>query len=74
MDTYVISELFQAKLRVKIANRSEVIAAHHALSIDGKGVSELGELIDDGSECWFLLSDPDYNWWEITSAELPNLS
>ncbi len=59
---------------LKIANRSEVIAAHHALSIDGKGVSELGELIDDGSECWFLLSDPDYNWWEITSAELPNLS
>lgn len=59
---------------IKLGSRAEVIAAYNQLSAEPKGISQLSELSDDDKESWFLLSDPDKNWWEITSSSLPNFS
>ena len=59
---------------IKLGSRVEVIEAYNQLSADPKGISQLSELFDDDKEPWFLLSDPDKNWWEITSSSLPNFS
>ncbi len=57
---------------LKLASCADVLAAHDALGRLSDGVTELGEPRDDGGETWFLLSDLDRNWWEITSSSEPN--
>lgn len=48
---------------------SDVTAAHGWLkeSSASLGVTELGELEESGGAVSFMLSDPDRNWWEVTS-------
>jgi catechol 2,3-dioxygenase-like lactoylglutathione lyase family enzyme len=57
--------------RYTIAVESPVAlsAAHRALKERGEeiGVSELEEIKETGDSLSFLLSDPDRNWWEISS-------
>jgi catechol 2,3-dioxygenase-like lactoylglutathione lyase family enzyme len=44
--------------------------AHRWLKESGKeaGITGLTEVFDGGGSVSFMLSDPDSNWWEITSA------
>ena len=46
-----------------------VHAAHRWLKDSGGtlGVTELGELNESRGALTFILSDPDRNWWEVTS-------
>jgi hypothetical protein len=52
-----------------LASAAEVTAAHHWLkeSAANLGVTELCDLQENNGVAAFLLSDPDRNWWEITS-------
>jgi catechol 2,3-dioxygenase-like lactoylglutathione lyase family enzyme len=52
-----------------VESNSDVTAAHGWLKESGAslGVTELGELEERGGAISFMLSDPDRNWWEITS-------
>ena len=59
---------------IKLGSRVEVIEAYNQLSADPKGISQLSEVFADDKAPWFLLSDPDKIWWEITSSSLPNFS
>ena len=59
---------------LRLAGRADVLSAHDALGrLVGSGVSHLGEVQEDGGEAWFVLSDLDANWWEVTSSSEPNL-
>ena len=44
--------------------------AHRWLKESGKeaGITGLTEVFDGGGSVFFMLSDPDSNWWEITGA------
>ena len=59
---------------LRLAGRADVLSAHDALvRLVGSGVSHLDEVQEDGGEAWFVLSDLDANWWEVTSSSEPNL-
>ena len=59
---------------LRLGNRADVLAAHNALGrLVGEGVSHLGDVCEDGGEAWFVLSDLDANWWEVTSSAEANL-
>ncbi|HEV8725715.1 MAG TPA: VOC family protein [Candidatus Binatia bacterium] len=52
-----------------VESDADVSAAHRWLKESGAslGVTELGELEEHGGAVAFILSDPDRNWWEVTS-------
>jgi catechol 2,3-dioxygenase-like lactoylglutathione lyase family enzyme len=52
-----------------VESHSDVTAAHGWLKESGAslGVTELGELEESSGAISFMLSDPDRNWWEVTS-------
>jgi catechol 2,3-dioxygenase-like lactoylglutathione lyase family enzyme len=54
---------------VTVESVDAVAQAHHQLkeSCDGVGLTGLGEIQEGGAAVSFLLSDPDRNWWEVTS-------
>ncbi|HWO40933.1 MAG TPA: VOC family protein [Candidatus Eisenbacteria bacterium] len=58
------------RFTVTLASRDDVAEAHERLktSATACGYTELGALETDGSVSRFLISDPDQNWWEVTSA------
>ena len=74
---YVVSAVrekwkrFSPNFRFTIAleSREAVAEAHQWLVDSGKahGVTALGELQRNGVASSFLVSDPDGNWWEVTS-------
>lgn len=55
-----------------VESGSDVSAAHRWLkeSSASLGVTELGELEEHGGAVAFMLSDPDRNWWEVTSPAI----
>jgi catechol 2,3-dioxygenase-like lactoylglutathione lyase family enzyme len=57
------------RFTITVASQSEVAQAHDCLKASQTelGVSDLGELQTTGSVSSFLVSDPDSNWWEVTS-------
>jgi predicted lactoylglutathione lyase len=57
------------RFTITVGSQDEVRAAHDWLRVSTKehGVSELTEVQNSGSVSSFLVSDPDNNWWEVTS-------
>jgi predicted lactoylglutathione lyase len=57
------------RFTVTVASQDEVAEAHDWLnsSKEALGVTELRPVQTYGSTSAFLLSDPDNNWWEVTS-------
>ena len=57
------------RFTVTVGSQDEVAKAHDWLKASAKerGVFELGDVQTHGSIASFLLSDPDNNWWEVTS-------
>jgi len=57
------------RFAITVSTANEVAAAHDWLEVAPKdrGVSELGGVQTVGSVSSFLVSDPDNNWWEVTS-------
>ena len=54
---------------ITVESAAAVAEAHRWLkeSGDESGVTELGEIQETSSASSFLLSDPDRNWWEVSS-------
>jgi catechol 2,3-dioxygenase-like lactoylglutathione lyase family enzyme len=54
---------------ITVESAQAVAEAHRWLKAcgDEAGVSELGEIQETSSAVSFLLSDPDRNWWEVSS-------
>ena len=64
---------------VTVESREDVTAVHRWLKESGAsvGLTDLGELEENAEATAFILSDPDRNWWEVTSpvsAKLSNCS
>ena len=57
---------------LKLANAGEVRAAYDDLGKLEGGITQLCELHEKGGEAWFILSDLDKNWWEVTSTAVAN--
>ena len=57
------------RFTIHLESKEAVAIAHRWLAEAGKGlgVTELRELEANGSVSSFLLSDPDTNWWEVSS-------
>jgi hypothetical protein len=57
------------RFAITVSSQGEITAAHDWLEVTPKehGVSELGAVQTSGSVSSFLVSDPDNNWWEVTS-------
>lgn len=57
------------RFTITLESKEAVAEAHRWLAESGKGlgVTELSDLQTDGSVSSFLLSDPDRNWWEVSS-------
>ncbi|MFQ5540007.1 MAG: VOC family protein [Candidatus Binatia bacterium] len=57
------------RFTIALESKEAVAEAHRWLAGSGKGlgVTELRELRTDGPAASFLLSDPDKNWWEVSS-------
>jgi catechol 2,3-dioxygenase-like lactoylglutathione lyase family enzyme len=57
------------RFTITMASRDDVGKAHERLKSARAelGVSDLGEMQARGSVSSFLVSDPDNNWWEVTS-------
>lgn len=57
------------RFTVTLSSSEEVARAHERLTGSEKtlGISELRPLQVTGSTASFLLSDPDQNWWEVSS-------
>jgi catechol 2,3-dioxygenase-like lactoylglutathione lyase family enzyme len=57
------------RFTVTVASQNELADAHAWLSRSGGdiGIKELRPIQEDGPVSRFLLSDPDNNWWEVTS-------
>jgi catechol 2,3-dioxygenase-like lactoylglutathione lyase family enzyme len=56
------------RFTLKVASADEVAAAHKEFSTKGKqiGINELWDLEENG-RVYFLFSDINKNWWEVTS-------
>ena len=54
---------------ITVESAAAVAGAHHWLNQDGTalGVTELREIDESDGAAAFIFSDPDRNWWEITS-------
>jgi catechol 2,3-dioxygenase-like lactoylglutathione lyase family enzyme len=59
---------------IKLATPSAVASAYDGIGKLDAGVTKLGDFHEANGEAWFVLSDLDYNWWEITSTAEPNPS
>ena len=57
---------------LKVASARDVLAAYDGIRGLGYGVTEVGTLREADGEAWFVLSDLDRNWWEVTSTAVPN--
>ena len=59
---------------VTVESADAVAEAHHGLKERGDqlGVTELEEIKETGESVSFLLSDPDRNWWEVSSPVSTN--
>lgn len=59
---------------VTVESPDAVAQAHHGLKERGDqlGVTELEEIKETGESVSFLLSDPDRNWWEVSSPVSTN--
>jgi catechol 2,3-dioxygenase-like lactoylglutathione lyase family enzyme len=59
---------------VTVESADAVAQAHHWLkeSRDSVGITDLGEIQERDGAVSFLLSDPDRNWWEVTSPVTVN--
>lgn len=57
-----------------LSGSADVRAAYDRLRTLDSGAVSLGELREEGGDAWFVLSDLDRNWWEVTSSAEPNLS
>jgi len=56
------------RFTIQLESKEAVATAHRWLeSGKGLGITELRDLHVDGSVASFLLSDPDRNWWEVSS-------
>jgi len=57
------------RFTISVGSQEEVGKAHEWLktSLKEHGVSELSDVQTSGSVSSFLVSDPDNNWWEVTS-------
>jgi len=57
------------RFTITVGSQDEVANAHDWLqrSQAELGVSELSDVQTNGSVSSFLVSDPDNNWWEVTS-------
>ncbi len=57
------------RFTIALESKEAVSEAHRWLAGSGKesGVTELREIQTNGSRASFLLSDPDKNWWEVSS-------
>ena len=57
-----------------VESREDVTAAHRWLKESGAsvGLTDLGELEENAEATAFILSDPDRNWWEVTSPGSAN--
>jgi catechol 2,3-dioxygenase-like lactoylglutathione lyase family enzyme len=57
-----------------VESREDVTAAHRWLKESGAsvGLTDLGELEENAEATAFILSDPDRNWWEVTSPVSAN--
>jgi catechol 2,3-dioxygenase-like lactoylglutathione lyase family enzyme len=59
---------------LKVATAKAVCNAYDKLAKLSSGVPKLCDLTEANGEAFFLFSDLDHNWWEITSAVEPNRS
>jgi hypothetical protein len=57
------------RFTITVSAEDEVVQSHRRLTESGRdfGVAELRPVQRNGSTPSFLLSDPDENWWEVTS-------
>ncbi len=57
------------RFTINLESKEAVTRAHRWLGESGKelGVTELGDLETDGTVSLFFLSDPNKNWWEVSS-------
>ena len=57
------------RFTINLESKEAVTRAHRWLVESGKelGVTELGDLETDGTVSSFFLSDPNRNWWEVSS-------
>ena len=57
-----------------VESREDVTAVHRWLKESGAsvGLTDLGELEENAEATAFILSDPDRNWWEVTSPVSAN--
>ncbi|MGH7826507.1 MAG: VOC family protein [Candidatus Binatia bacterium] len=57
------------RFTITVGSKDEVGKAHDWLQASAKecGFAELRDVQTTGSVSWFLVSDPDNNWWEVTS-------
>jgi catechol 2,3-dioxygenase-like lactoylglutathione lyase family enzyme len=57
------------RFTITVGSKDEVAQAHDGLkgSVKDCGVAELRDVQTSGSVSSFLVSDPDHNWWEVTS-------
>ena len=62
-----------SRYTLKLPTRADVLAAYDALAKLDDGVTDLREPREDGNDAWFILSDLNCNWWEVTSSAEPNL-
>ncbi len=59
---------------LKLATAGHVRVAYDALRKLGHGVTQLCDLHETNGDAWFIFSDLDRNWWELTSTATPNRS
>ncbi len=81
---YVVSLERPPKMRVpltpsqryvlQVESVAALVEAHRWLKAEGErlGVTELDEIEENEKSVWFLLSDPDRNWWEVASSVTAN--
>jgi hypothetical protein len=59
---------------IAVESPAALADAHRGLKERGEevGVTELEEIKETGESVSFLLSDPDRNWWEVSSPVSTN--
>jgi catechol 2,3-dioxygenase-like lactoylglutathione lyase family enzyme len=57
------------RFTLQLGSAAEVEQAHHELSTNGEsiGITEIGRIENTNGRVNFIFSDPDKNWWELTS-------
>jgi catechol 2,3-dioxygenase-like lactoylglutathione lyase family enzyme len=62
------------RFTVAVESRAALVEAHRLLKDrrEKLGITELQDIQENGDSASFLLSDPDRNWWEISSPASKN--